>query len=266
MKQKREREEACYTCGHYHDLEGGEPCSICGHVVSSTQSRGQHESVMPTTIVPGFLYLGSYDTASRQELLKAMNITHILNTVPTCQALYKNTFTYHTVSSAPPEFEECFAFLDQANSQDRRVLVYCMSGTSRSPTIVIGYLMKLRGWRLAESYKWVKDKRASIRISPDDTKRLIGLEMQLHQSCSVPCGLDAVSLPGSLSTSSADSQPSQPSTSGNMFSASQVQWPQLGNGGAAAPVFGFSEAAASAPFVFGAPPAYKADQGSEMET
>jgi dual specificity MAP kinase phosphatase len=34
---------------------------------------------MPTTILNGFLYLGSYDTASRQELLKAMGITHILN-------------------------------------------------------------------------------------------------------------------------------------------------------------------------------------------
>jgi hypothetical protein len=34
---------------------------------------------MPTTVVPGFLYLGSYDTASRQELLKAMQITDILN-------------------------------------------------------------------------------------------------------------------------------------------------------------------------------------------
>lgn len=28
----------------------------------------------------------------------------------------------------------------------------------RSPAIVIGYLMKVRNWRLTESYKWVKDK------------------------------------------------------------------------------------------------------------
>lgn len=32
--------------------------------------------------------------------------------------------------------------------------------------MVIGYLMKLRGWRLAESYKWVKDKRPSINVNP----------------------------------------------------------------------------------------------------
>lgn len=153
---------------------------------------------MPTTVVPGFLYLGSYDTASRQELLKAMNISHILNvscqqpclckhacpvcmlrrlgantqhsaspamqTVPTCQALFKNTFTYHTATVSPPPFEECFNFLgkpssegrpavhvahacralvgevhplvhigpaDAVNAEDKRVMVYCMSGVSR---------------------------------------------------------------------------------------------------------------------------------------
>lgn len=32
-------------------------------------------------------------------------------TVPSCQALYKNSFTYHTVSTAPPNFEESFNFL-----------------------------------------------------------------------------------------------------------------------------------------------------------
>lgn len=35
----------------------------------------------------------------------------------------------------------------------------------RAPAIVIGYLMKLRSWRLAEAYKWVKDKRPAVNIS-----------------------------------------------------------------------------------------------------
>lgn len=152
--------------------EGGEPCSICGHVMLPP-GLAPHDSCMPATIISGFLYLGSYDTASRQDLLKAMGITHVLNvswagqglehqqgpccgalgcqqdnqqqgdrapweagcsggalgrghdapltaphmlpqplqTVPSCPALYKNTFTYHTVEHAPPEFEECFHFL-----------------------------------------------------------------------------------------------------------------------------------------------------------
>lgn len=35
----------------------------------------------------------------------------------------------------------------------------------RSPAVVIAYLMKLRQWRLSESYKWVKDKRPAISLS-----------------------------------------------------------------------------------------------------
>lgn len=67
-------------CQFALQYEGGEPCSICGHVlVLQSSANKPTESVMPTSIVPGFLYLGSYDTASRSEVLKAMAITHMLN-------------------------------------------------------------------------------------------------------------------------------------------------------------------------------------------
>ncbi|GBF92534.1 hypothetical protein Rsub_05148 [Raphidocelis subcapitata] len=256
MKGKREREEACSTCGHYHDYEGGEPCKVCGHVLT-TAASGRPESVMPTTVVPGFLYLGSYDTASRQELLKAMQITDILNTVPACQPLFRNTFNYHTVSVAPPDFEECFEFLDRVNSANRRVLVYCMTGISRGPAVVIGYLMKLRHWRLAEAYKWVKDKRQSVNITPGDTKRLMDLEVELHNSCSVPFGLAAVTLPGSLLSAASPPQPGQL----HVGQQQQQQQQQQPGGDAASPngIFGghqwHSSSGAAQPPVFGAAPA-----------
>lgn len=42
--------------------------------------HAKHEkAILPTNVIPGFLYLGSYDTASRVEVLKTMGITHILN-------------------------------------------------------------------------------------------------------------------------------------------------------------------------------------------
>lgn len=50
--------------------------------------------------------------------------------------------------------------LVSAHADERTLVLSC-----RSPTVVIAYLMKLRGWRLAESYKWVKDKRPNIKIS-----------------------------------------------------------------------------------------------------
>lgn len=107
MKSKRDREEPCFICNHYHDVRGcsvrhgqakalgaqppepffpmhaqyerGEPCQICGHVMTQCERRQLEHTVLPTVVIPGSLYLGSYDTASRSELLKALGITHILN-------------------------------------------------------------------------------------------------------------------------------------------------------------------------------------------
>jgi hypothetical protein len=59
--------------------EGGVPCSVCGHRLQPTAEKGQLPSAYPSEILPGFLYLGNYDNASRCELLKALDITHILN-------------------------------------------------------------------------------------------------------------------------------------------------------------------------------------------
>ena len=34
-----------------------------------------------------------------------------MQTVPSCQTLYKNSFEYHTVATAPPDFDECWSFI-----------------------------------------------------------------------------------------------------------------------------------------------------------
>ncbi|DBA92823.1 TPA: protein-tyrosine-phosphatase, variant 2 [Trebouxia sp. C0004] len=176
---KRAREEPCAICGHWHDYEAGEPCTVCGHTLARTDDSANRNSAFPTEILPGFLYLGSYDNASRSELLKTVGITHILNTVPTCQNLYKNSFHYHTVSSKPPEYNECFSYLDSVQQEKGRVLVHCMTGTSMSPSVVIGYLMRLRRWRLNESYKWVHDRRACVSLQEGEATRLQQLEVQV---------------------------------------------------------------------------------------
>lgn len=165
--RKRERENPCAICGHYHKYEEGEVCGICGHrVLVSEEKTFLQVSAFASEILPEFLYLGSYDNASRSELLKTQGISRILNTVPSCQNLYKNSFTYHCLQddkSLP--FDDAIQFLEQCERDKARVLVHCMSGKNRSPAVVIAYLMKRKGWRLAQSYQWVKDRRPSVELS-----------------------------------------------------------------------------------------------------
>lgn len=52
---------------------------MCGHRLTIVDTASQKASAYPSNILPQFLYLGSYDNASRSELLKTLGITHILN-------------------------------------------------------------------------------------------------------------------------------------------------------------------------------------------
>ncbi|KAH7533406.1 protein-tyrosine-phosphatase IBR5 isoform X2 [Ziziphus jujuba] len=165
--RKRERENPCGVCGHYHKYEEGEVCGVCGHrIPASSEKTSIQVSAFPSEILPEFLYLGSYDNASRSELLKTQGISRVLNTVPACQNLYKNSFTYHCLQyDKILPFDDANKFLEQCEQDKARVLVHCMSGKNRSPAIVIAYLMKSKGWRLAQSYQWVKERRPSVDLT-----------------------------------------------------------------------------------------------------
>ncbi|KAJ0230044.1 Protein-tyrosine-phosphatase IBR5 [Hirschfeldia incana] len=181
--RKRERENPCSLCGHYHKYEEGEVCGICGHRKpdsSDVAAPQVHVSAFPTEILPEFLYLGSYDNASRSEVLKTQGISRVLNTVPMCQNLYRNSFTYHCLSDEKVlQFDDAIKFLDQCDKDKARVLVHCMSGKSRSPAVVIAYLMKRKGWRLAESHQWVKQRRPTTDITPEFYQQLEAFEQTI---------------------------------------------------------------------------------------
>ncbi|KAL9258841.1 Protein-tyrosine-phosphatase IBR5-like protein [Drosera capensis] len=179
--RKRERENPCVICGHYHKYEEGEVCGICGHRIPVIAEKLVAQvSAFPSEILQEFLYLGSYDNASRSELLKSQGISRILNTVPSCQNLYKNSFIYHCLSDDKSlDFDDAIKFLEESKKEKARVLVHCMSGKNRSPAIVIAYLMKSKGWRLTQSYQWVKEHRPSVELSQAAHQQLQDYEQKL---------------------------------------------------------------------------------------
>lgn len=162
----------------HKQYEGGEPCSICGHRLAPVQG-GHLPSVIPSEIIPSFLYVGSYDHASRPDLLNTLGIGNILNLVPPIPNLYKNSFTYHTVSTMPIEFEECYLFLENVRQSGGKVLIHCMSGNSKSPSVAAYYLMRSGRFSLQDALEHVTSIRKSTVIRQEDLVRLQEAEKEL---------------------------------------------------------------------------------------
>lgn len=120
-----------------------------------------------------------------------------------------------------------------------------MTGVSRGPAIVIGYLMRLRGWRLAEAFKWVKDKRPAVNLSATDAQRLVDLERRLTGgACSVPFGFAALSVPGAFPSPQQQQQqlqaqsPHQQQQQQGFEPSGQQQHQQQQAAGTPPPIFG----------------------------
>lgn len=242
-------------CPFSPQYEEGEECGICGHRLAATEEKGPPSNAFPSEILPNFLYLGSYDNASRSELLKAMGIKYILNVrhppsqaprfplrmravtcaltahivalpclppdgtwvskpvqkllcLPHCRRerprLHGQLLQVHRSAPLSAHRPSCADvgrspdlathpqssttlpvprdpdhvchvsghithFTDTVRQENSKVLVHCMTGISRSPSLAIAYLMKLKGWRLVEAYQWTKARRIAININPGNS-------------------------------------------------------------------------------------------------
>jgi len=99
--RKRERENPCGICGHYHKYEEGEPCGVCGHRPPVLAGGPRQDSAFPSEVLRDFLFLGSYDNASRSELLKTVGISHILNVCTRALRLPSYYYCYNIHLDAP---------------------------------------------------------------------------------------------------------------------------------------------------------------------
>lgn len=78
---------------------------------------------------------------------------------------YKKFFWTHNQENLIADFISAFAFIDEARSAGRNILVHCQCGVSRSASLIIGYVMKANRMTLNQAYEFVKDR--SPYISPN---------------------------------------------------------------------------------------------------
>merc|ERR1712154_469444 len=71
------------------------------------------------------------------------------------------------------------------DKHNKRTLVHCMEGKSRSVCMVLGYLMQCKKWSLLKAYKHCKKQRRIIRPNKAFWKALMKLEKEIFGKNSV---------------------------------------------------------------------------------
>jgi len=155
-------------------------------------------------VFPG-LFLGGVDAAKNADRLKAMGVTHVVNssytTKQTFSALGVGTSEEYYHKKGHPVrflglpavdisgfrisqyFDEATDFIHSALDGGRgKVLVHCFMGVSRSATLVLSYLMMKHNMTAPQALQHVKAKR-NIHPNEGFIDQLCHLHRRLHEPC-----------------------------------------------------------------------------------
>lgn len=127
------------------------------------------------------LYLGNFNSATYSNLARK-NIGAVVCLTKVAQKYDQNQDKIrmlHIDSISEELVEDTFTldklllavdFIEQEIAGGCNVLVHCKAGASRSPTVVIAYIMKKNGWSINESIAFVEKK--AMHINPTFIKLL----------------------------------------------------------------------------------------------
>ncbi|KAL6253502.1 hypothetical protein P5V15_011487 [Pogonomyrmex californicus] len=181
IAKKRSSLKSCKTVitdplGNKYEVE-------CGQVKKLEKSLpfiiDEKPDLQIANIIPG-LYLSSQDPVICNDLLKKYKIRHVLSIGVNIFEKYDDIH-YYTCdlldlpeSNIIPSAKKCIDII-HANHKEN-ILVHCNAGVSRSPTIVIAYLMIIMKLSYDEAYDKVKRARSCIRPNDGFVKQLRSIE------------------------------------------------------------------------------------------
>ncbi|XP_034149968.1 dual specificity protein phosphatase 18-like isoform X2 [Esox lucius] len=152
---------------------------------SEISSSCQCPFLMSVSQITPSLYLGGVDVVLKPTALSRRNITLIINaTAEHSCPQYKGVECLHVPVLDQPHASLACHFDTVAerihNNQLGSTLVHCTAGRSRSPTLVIAYLMKYEGVSLRQAHEWVLKCRPHIRPNAGFWRQLMEYERKLY--------------------------------------------------------------------------------------
>eukprot|EP00475_Leptophrys_vorax_P001370 TRINITY_DN10729_c0_g1_i1.p1 TRINITY_DN10729_c0_g1~~TRINITY_DN10729_c0_g1_i1.p1 ORF type:complete len:257 (-),score=81.26 TRINITY_DN10729_c0_g1_i1:704-1474(-) len=123
---------------------------------------------LPAEILPG-LYLGSMGHARKSEIMEKCQVKGILNCAKEAPDFFPKSIKYLDLNLTDDDSQvltdeilnRAFDFIDEQLSKGN-VLIHCVSGVSRAPTMCMSYLVARKDFQLEEAFQLVLSKRPII--------------------------------------------------------------------------------------------------------
>lgn len=188
-----------------HQTKSCEKCDVCGKIGDEVKfysynnfctecykkekenfylQKKKSFSVPSCDRITDKIFVGNSDSGRDKKFLKENNISHILMLGSFLIPYFQDEFEYLNVELEDTANEDislfflkCFKFIDSAHGN---VLIHCHEGKSRSPALVIAFLMYKQKTPYSKCYCYVKSKRNVISINNEFKKILLLFEKYLQ--------------------------------------------------------------------------------------
>ncbi|CAF1242520.1 unnamed protein product [Adineta ricciae] len=139
-----------------------------GHVPSTPDTLDKENFTM-TQIVP-HIFVGNMLDSQNLDRLNQNRITHIINCTPDLPCKWEGKYKYLRVDvldlpsqNIRKHFEDVFQFIDKAlRDKSSNILVHCSAGISRSPTLVLAYMIKKDRMQLDDAFTAMRQLRPIV--------------------------------------------------------------------------------------------------------
>lgn len=113
--------------------------------------------------IKGEIYLGNASAAKNLPLLNTNSITHVLICCSEIGPSFADKLTYKKLNiqetfdfNISSFFNEAYDFIESCLNSGGAIFIHCVQGQSRSPTILISYLMRKFRMNLSKALMMVK--------------------------------------------------------------------------------------------------------------
>tara|TARA_B100000035_G_C21008752_1_gene558605 strand:- start:85 stop:678 length:594 start_codon:yes stop_codon:yes gene_type:complete len=142
----------------------------------------------PTHVIDN-IYIGNSLNASNYYELMENGITHVINVSEEISNYFPDEIEYLRIpvndtndASLENYYGEALEFINNLDVKDNNILIHCFMGSSRSATIVVLYLMKIKSMSFDAAYKYLKDIRPVVNMNVTFAEELQDVEKNMKET------------------------------------------------------------------------------------